>query len=337
VGAGAIGSVIGGRLTEAGASVHLVDGWKEHVEAIQSEGLSLEKPNRTSTIPVKAVHVSELGTLESIDIVLLAVKSYDTLPMLRLVKTHLDRNAFVVSCQNGMNEEAIASVMGPSATLGCLVYFGAVLLGPGRVKQLRDDGRFIIGEYTGGLTKRIEILRALLSMCADTEITDSLRGERWSKLADNCSGNPLLVITGYTMKELHEHKESARIRRALIREIIMVAEALGERPKPVFGVSVELWKKPLSDDVPEIFDGFAARSGVLINTRSSMSYDFEQGREMELDALNGYVLKKGKETGVATPVNTALSAIVKDVGGRVLQPSPVHLTSLLRVVESIGS
>jgi ketopantoate reductase len=139
------------------------------------------------------------------------------------------------------------------------------------------------------------------------------------------------------MKELHEHKESARIRRALIREIIMVAEALGERPKPVFGVSVELWKKPLSDDVPEIFDGFAARSGVLINTRSSMSYDFEQGREMELDALNGYVLKKGKETGVATPVNTALSAIVKDVGGRVLQPSPVHLTSLLRVVESIGS
>jgi ketopantoate reductase len=80
VGAGAIGSVIGGRLTEAGASVHLVDGWKEHVEAIQSEGLSLEKPNRTSTIPVKAVHVSELGTLESIDIVLLAVKSYDTLP-----------------------------------------------------------------------------------------------------------------------------------------------------------------------------------------------------------------------------------------------------------------
>jgi 2-dehydropantoate 2-reductase len=335
-GAGAIGSLIGGRLTEAGVDVWLVDSWREHVKTMQNGGLRLEGPSTTSTIGVKAVHTSEIDRLEPIDIILLSVKSYDTLPMVKLLKSHLNRNAFVVSCQNGMNEETIASVVGPSSTLGCIIYLGASLLAPGHVKQLRRGGRFMAGEYTGGVTKRIKTLGTLLSLCADTTITDDLRGERWAKLADNCTGNPLLAITGYTARELHADQAGTPIRRALIREIVLVAEALGERVKPILAVSADLWKIPLSVSVPEINQGFSLRAKVLVNARSSMSYDMEQGRPLEIDALNGYVLKKGREIGVETPVNAALVSMTRNLSQGIFKPDPKNLAILLEVVEKTG-
>jgi 2-dehydropantoate 2-reductase len=332
-GTGAIGSVIGGCLSRAGADVWLVGPWREHIRALQEEGLRMEDPDGVSTVKVKALHTSEIHRLEKADIVLLGVKSYDTAFMVTLVKPCLNKNAFVVSCQNGMNEEIISSMVGPSATLGCVIHMGATLMGPGHVRKSGRGGGLVIGEYTGGVTKRLETLALLLSVCAETTVTSNLRGERWVKLAQNSIGNPLLALTGYTSRQLHADKASTPVRRAILRELVLVAEALGETLKPMFGVRSELWKMSGSVELPAIEQGFSESARLLADGRSSMSYDLEQGRRMEIEALNGYVVRKGREAGIETPVNMAVVSMIQDLQNGRLKPHPRNLERLLDVIQ----
>lgn len=333
-GAGAIGGLIGGCLSRTGVDVWLIDPWREHIEAMQTSGLRLEEPDGVSAISVKAMHTSEISRLKKVNIVLLCVKSQDTAAMLTLVKPLLVEDGFVVSCQNGINEASISSVVGPSATLGCVIHIGATLIGPGHVKRLRRGGRFVLGEYSGGMTKRLKALATLLSLCAETEVTMDLRGERWAKLAENCAGNPLLALTGYTTQELGRNQAATHVRRALIRELVLVAEACGEHVKPILGIQPEVWKIPLSVAVADIDHGFTERAKVLRSARSSMSYDAEHGRPMEIDALNGYIVTKGRETGIETPINAIVVSMIRDMENGFLKPDPQNLAALATVVKA---
>ena len=334
VGAGAIGSLIGGYLTKAGAHVWLVDPWREHVEAMQTRGLLLEEPDGVSTIKVKAIHISEIRRLGKADTVLLSVKSQYTMATLTVVKPLLVKDGCVVSCQNGINEDVISSIVGPSATFGCVIHLGATLIGPGHVKRLRRGGCLVIGEYIGGVTERLKALATLLSVCAETRVTEDLRGERWTKLAENSAGNPLLALTGYTTQELDGNRAATPVRRALVRELILVAEACGVHVKPILGIQPAVWKAPLSVGLAEIERGFSERAKVMVSARSSMSYDMEQGRPMEIDALNGYIVAKGRDVGIETPVNAVVVSMIRDMENGLLKPDPKNLSALAVVVNA---
>jgi len=241
-GAGAIGSLIGGYLTRAGVEVWFVGQWLDHVSTLKTRGLLLQDPDSTSLIQVKALDISEVNILRDIDILLVCVKSYDTSRFVSVLKPCLSPGGFAVSCQNGINEESIASIIGASFTLGCVIHLGATLVAPGHVKRIRRGGRFIVGELNGKITDRVKSLALLLSSCAETIITDNLWGHRWVKLAYNSSENPLLALSGYTVEELHSHNEFRPIIRAIILELIQVAEAYGYHLEPIHGLPVEIWK-----------------------------------------------------------------------------------------------
>ncbi len=202
MGAGAIGSNVGGMLARAGHDVTLIDQWPAHVEAIKTNGLRLGGSWGDLVSPVKALHLYEAqGIQEPFDNVFLAVKAYDTewatMFILRFLK---EPDGVIVDFQNGINDERVAAVAGRHRTLGCVITIGAGLYEPGLA--LRTDpvgtGRvgFKIGELDGSDTPRARELVEVMNGVTKTELTTHLFGERWSKLAANCMANPLCADVG---------------------------------------------------------------------------------------------------------------------------------------------
>ncbi len=113
IGAGAVGGYVGGLLSRAGHAVTLVDPWPEHVEAIRRHGLGIEgmTPEESVSIPMEALHLTDLQGLSKqrpVDIAFVAVKSYDTDWVTTMIRPYLSEAGYVVSLQNGINEERIA-------------------------------------------------------------------------------------------------------------------------------------------------------------------------------------------------------------------------------------
>ena len=127
IGAGAIGSIVGGMLTKAGHDVTLIEQWPEHVEAMKKVGLRLSGTCGEHLVPVKALHIHEVqGLREPFDAVFISVKSYDTEWATAMAVANLRRpDGVVVDFQNGINDERVAAVAGRERTLGCVITISA--------------------------------------------------------------------------------------------------------------------------------------------------------------------------------------------------------------------
>src|SRR5262245_26956236 len=166
VGAGAIGSVVGGMLTRAGHDVTLIDQWPEHVEAMRKGGLKLSGTCGDHVVPVKALHLHEAqGVTEPFDVVFIAVKSYDTEWATHLGLSYLKRpDGVVVDFQNGINDERVAAIAGKERTLGCVITISAGMYEAGHALRT-DTGSvgFKIGEHDGRETERARRLVAVMN------------------------------------------------------------------------------------------------------------------------------------------------------------------------------
>jgi 2-dehydropantoate 2-reductase len=296
---------------------------------MSEEGLTLDDPGGRARVRVNALHLESLDRIEGKpDVVLLAVKSYDTGPMLKKVKPLIKENTLVVSCQNGLNEEIIAAFVGRKATLGCVISLGAGLEGPGRVRQFRREGRLTIGQLDGGTEKARE-LTPLMSAIAHTDVTGNLPGHRWAKLALNCMGNPLLALSGYTVRELHQDPTARQAIIRVVAELVRAAEAHGVEVAPIAGLSPGLWKQAVRIRLPEVDQALDVMGRKLGEQRSSMVHDLNAGRPTEVEFLNGYVVSKAREGGLDAPCNEAAVALVKKLSKGEIEPDPVHLESIL--------
>ncbi|HEY3954953.1 MAG TPA: 2-dehydropantoate 2-reductase N-terminal domain-containing protein [Streptosporangiaceae bacterium] len=178
IGAGAIGGTIGAHLARDGHEVLLCDADREHVEAINRDGLSIEGPVENFTVPVPAVTPEGLpGVLGRVAV---AVKSHHTEQAAGLLRGRLAADGYVVSFQNGLTAEAITAVTGPGRLIASFVNFGADVLAPGRIMQ-GNVGTFRIGEPAGGaITPRVAELAAALPYA---QATGNIMGYLWGKEA----------------------------------------------------------------------------------------------------------------------------------------------------------
>jgi len=136
LGTGAIGSSVAADLTRAGHDVDLIDQWPAHVEAMKAHGLRVTMSDEDFRVPVRAYHLCELASRNcEFDIVMLAAKSYDTRWLVELIKPYLKADGVLIGLQNGMNDEAIASIVGGQRTLGCVVELSAEVFTPGLVQR----------------------------------------------------------------------------------------------------------------------------------------------------------------------------------------------------------
>jgi 2-dehydropantoate 2-reductase len=343
VGAGALGGYVGGYFARNGADVTLIDMWPEHIETIRSRGLELDgvTPEEKFTVTTaKTMHLTDVQNLAKqrpIDIAFVAVKSYDTVWATAMIKPYLAPDGYVVSLQNCLNEEAIAAVVGWGKTVGVVSSIISVnLYEPGRIRRTAAKGGdkhtvFRVGEVHGVVTNRVRELVELFSGIDSSKPTTNLWGERWTKLTQNGMRNGVSAATGYTGSQCDNNTALRRFAIQLGGESIKVGRALG--------YEIEKIGKLMPDRLVMAADGHAdalAEVEEIMMTqksdnpraniqRPSMAQDMEKGRRTEIQFMNGYIARKGKEVGIPTPAHEKLTEVVTRVERGEIPQSPANL------------
>ena len=339
LGAGAIGSVVGGMLTKAGHDVTLVDQWPEHVQAMKSIGLRLSGTCGEHVVPVRALHLHELQSVDApFDAVFLAVKSYDTDWAAQLAGQYLEPgDGVVVDFQNGINDERVAAIVGRERTLGCVIAISAGIYEAGHAIRT-DTGLvgFYVGELDGRETPRAQQLARVLGAVAPTKVTTNLWGQRWSKLAVNCMGNALAGLSGLGSAELRLEPGPRRVSIHLGAEVVRVGRAHGHTIEPLIGGidAQRIVDAAEGRGLAEVEADLAAEAKRRTGGRPSLLQDVMKRRRTEVDFLNGHVSAEGRKTGVPTPFNDAIVAAVHAHPVGRLTPSPKHLEPLVAMLPS---
>ncbi|MCB4823229.1 ketopantoate reductase family protein [Roseicella aerolata] len=344
IGAGAVGGYAGAHMVRAGEDVTFVDMWPEHVEAMRTKGLRIThlKDVPEFTVPAKAIHLTELQQVSKekpFDIAFICVKAYDTAWATMMVKQYLAPGGYCVSLQNCMNEETIASVVGWGRTLGAIASSITVeLMTPGHVHRNAGKGGaahtvFRVGEVHGRPTERAKEVTRLVGTADSALTTGNLWGERWSKLVINAMGNGMSASTGLISREILLDDTLRHFTARLGSEAIRTGQALGYALEEIHHMDPELIARAGEGDpaARRAYDEHriqeASKPGGGAH-RPSMGQDMVKGRRTEIEFLNGFIVDKAKEIGLATPANAALTEIVKRVERGELQPDPRHIKDL---------
>jgi 2-dehydropantoate 2-reductase len=336
IGAGAIGSVVGGLLTKAGHDVTLVDQWPEHVEKMRAQGLRLSGTCGDHQIPVQALHIHEMQRIaEPFEAAFVAVKSYDTEWATALAMQYLRKpDGVVVDFQNGINDHRVAAVAGKDRTLGCVITIGAGMYEPGHAMRT-DQGSigFKIGELNGADSPRARKLAEIMNAVAPTNVTTNLFGERWSKLTVNCMANPLAGLSGWGSAEVRSQPVPSRIGIHVAAEAIRVGGASGYEVEPIYGIAAKRFVDAAEGrGYAEVAAEMAQSAKFLSGGRPSLLQDVMRGRRTEIEYLNGYVCAEGKRLGVPTPVNDAVVETVLSYKVGALKPDPRNLEPITAVL-----
>lgn len=296
LGAGALGSAIGGALSGAGEDVTLI-ARQGHVDAMISKGLTLREDGIDRVVRVKAA--TSLQGLGEADLIIVLVKSFHTREAIEDAVPSIGAGTTILSLQNGLgHEDVIANVVGRDKVIGGKTYLGGVLLAPGHVIAGLKGKETIIGELDGQISERVQRIVATFKR-ANLMITASnnILGTIWDKLLVNVATGALAGITRLPYGGLYQVPEIRACALAAIAEAMSVARASGIR---LATTDVEQpWLK--------------AAQGLPAEFKTSMLQSLEKGSATEIDYINGAVVRCGEKCGVATPVNQSLVACVKGI------------------------
>jgi 2-dehydropantoate 2-reductase len=315
VGAGAIGSLIGGLLARAGEEVTLV-GRRAHVQAVREHGLRIEGVLGALTIPVRAAETLDFRP----DLGLLAVKTQDVERVCDQVQAYI-QDAVIVTLQNGVRSDGMVATRVPKANIvSGVVMLNAQFLIPGQITYAHA-GSLLIGEAFGENGQRVREIQALLSRAVRTEISDNIRGAHWTKLLLNNLGNGLEAMTGLAVSECMRHAGLRRIGILALREGNQAIEKAGLRLAPIPQIPAPALGFIIRTPVPVAAWALSLSMGSL-KTLSSTLQSLRRGRSTEIDYLNGEIVRLGRQLGMATPYNSKVVEIVKEVekSGRFFAP-----------------
>ncbi len=294
IGAGAMGSLFGGKISKTQNEVLLYDINREHVETINSRGLVIEEPllNREETLHPRATSNPE--DVRGSDIVVIFVKSTVTETVAKQFVSIVGEKTIAVTFQNGLgNEEIIRGIFGKNRTAAGVTSQGATFLGPGRIRHAGNGPTHIC--MSNLENERIKpFVEVLNSAGLETHIDENIQSLIWSKLIINVGINALTALTGLKNGELLNFEETKTLMKELVDEACMVADRKGIRLS---------YPDPL-ETVYEV-----ARKTAL--NRSSMLQDFDRGSRSEIDFINYAIVREGEKLGINTPVNRTVSYLVR--------------------------
>lgn len=297
LGAGALGCAIGAALTEGGSDVWLINRSEAHVEAMNRDGLRIERAGRDYYLPVQAALMAE--PVGPVDLVIVLVKSFSTREAIEGAMGLIGEHTVVLSLQNGLgHEDILAEAVGRERVLAGKTYVGGVLLAPGHIVSGIEGKQTLIGELDGTLSPRVQAIadefnRAGLS----TTVSTNIIGTMWDKLLINVATGALSGITRLGYGDLYAIPQIRETALAAVAEAMAVADAAG--------IS-------LSMTHPEQAWTLAAE-GLPASFKTSMLQSLEHGSPTEIDFINGSVVRWGQRHGLPTPVNAALVACIKGI------------------------
>ena len=168
--------------------------------------------------------------------------------------------------------------------------------------------------------------------CIDgAKTTTNIWGERWSKLTTNASGNPMQGMTGLGSGGLSEMPGARRIQVQICKESAQVGLAHNVLVESISGVAAEVWARADEGDVMEDLDAKFRGGRGGSDWKSSMGQDVAKGRKTEVEFMNGFISRMGREIGVPTPVNDAVVSVVKEIDDGVAVADPSNVDRVLEL------
>jgi 2-dehydropantoate 2-reductase len=301
VGAGAMGSVYGALMVDAGHEVWMFDKWQEHVDAMRSRGLTVEGASGNRTVAINATtNAAEAGPC---GLVIVATKGHDTDAAVAGARAMIGPESAVLSLQNGLgNVEKIQNLLGehPGGVLaGIAGGFGASMVGPGHAHH-NGMQAINIAEAAGGLTDRLEVVRAVWTSSGFTcNIYEDIWPVVWSKLNANIAVSACSSLFGLRTREVKANPHAWDLAKACVLETSAVAAAKGI--KLLYDDPVQ-WVSDFIDQMPD--------------ARPSMYQDVLAGRRSEIDIIHGGVVAEGQRLGVPTPTCAFMVTAVRAMQGK---------------------
>ena len=293
LGAGAVGCYFGGMLARAGAPVTLI-GRPAHVAAFQLEGLLLDTLQFKARVPVDAS--TDASAVAGAALVLVCVKSGDTDAAAKSVAPHLAPGATIVSLQNGVDNAARMRPLVDAEVLAAVVYVGCQMAGPGHVRHT-GRGDLVIGGRAGadeGARRAASVAAVFERAGVPCKVSSNVDGELWIKLIINCAYNAACALSRLQYGPMVASAWARELMAQVVDEAVTVARAEG-----------------VALDTDGLLERVLSIGAAMPAQLSSTAQDIGLGKATEIDALNGYVARRGAELGVPTPVNRTLHALVK--------------------------
>ena len=291
VGAGAVGGYFGGMFARAGAPIVLI-GRRHFADAVNSNGLVLDKSEGQERIRVSAT--TEMSAIRDCSLILFSVKANDTAETAKQIAPFLQPDATVVCLQNGVDNADRVRAVTNVVTVPAVVYVAVSVPEFGRVKHLAR-GDLVIGPPSERTTEVANVFNRAAISC---RISENIEGELWVKLLCNCALNAISALGRARYGQIVQSGDAKQLMQDVVDEVLAVARAAGV----------------VLPGVDDRESGMAAAMEIatqMAEAFSSTAQDLNRGRPTEIDALNGYIARRGAELGVPVPVNHALLTLVK--------------------------
>lgn len=332
VGAGTVGSVVGGYLTGSGYNVTFADSWAANVDVLNNEGLKLSGTRGEHHFRVKAIKMEELANQKSLyDIIYISVKNYDTAAVVEQIRPLVINDTVVISTQNGINEEYIADEIGANHVIGAVTEFSGYMSGPGSVVETRKDGGFVLGELDGKDTPRLRKIANIMAACGNIKLSNNIMGILWSKLIWNSMMNPLTAISGYGTGRILQNEKYRKLAIEVGKEGFKVSKKHQVTLEPLTLMGID--PRRLDPDKPEEIAAEEAALKLLpepLDKMPSMAQDIKNGRQTEIDYINGIIVDFGKKLNVPTPVNQEVVKALHGVEANRQAQSPELLDEMVK-------
>ena len=331
VGLGGIGGVIAGRLRAAGQNIAGVTRNEAIRTALERDGFQIEG---CAPAPIGLLFEKPPATA-SFDLILIATQPPQVEAAAVQAMPALAPGGAIVVLPNGLCEERVSRAVGQEHVVGAIIAWGASMIGPGLYRQTSQGG-FTIGLPEGPPDDRCRALARLLTAVGPTALTDNLRGARWTKLAFNCAVSTLGTVGGARLGPLLSRSFVRRLGLEVMTEVVAVAQAEGVRLEKLAG-TIDLPRLALTPAEKEGRGRWSmvAKHGLLLaagakyrRLRSSMLAAIERGRPPAVDFLNGEVVSRAQEHGIAVPVNDQLLHAVHRIAAGEMKSSVATLRSI---------
>ncbi len=294
MGSGGLGGYFGGMLARAGEDVTFI-ARGAHLEAITADGLTVKLPSAEEfTIDAKATN--DPSAIGPVDLVLFCVKTYDTDAAAEQVRPMVGPETMIASIQNGVdNGERIEKFSGAGHFAPGVSYVNGLIEKPG-VILVRADNMTSFGEINGSVSPRIERLVDSFSHAGiGVESRTDMQNFLWEKFVAICGVGGAEILARQPMGPVLATPETKDLLISLLQEVVAVAQGVGAN---------------LSPELPDQLVEFASNR-LPPTHRTSMFADLLEGKRLEVESLNGTVVRLGREQGVSTPLNFAVYAALK--------------------------
>ncbi|MEK4057030.1 ketopantoate reductase family protein [Paenibacillus sp. FSL F4-0087] len=313
LGAGSLGTIAGAYIAAGGQDVELIDVYQAHVDALNQTGAQI---TGTTDFQAKVKAITPDDMSGTYDLVLLLTKQLYNESVLKDLLPYLDDQSVVLSLQNGIPEEKVASIVGRERVIAGSVEFGATFIEPGVSRLTTEFNRFKqyafqIGELNGETTERIQQIKSILDLVGGTHISDNLVGTKWSKLLINNAFSGLSAALNVEYGVVLDHDISIVSAVRIADETIKVGHANGVKFATMGGFDIESLEIQRDKDIPERIETLRILMESSRLLKASMLQDLEKQRQTEIDYINGVVPRSASGKQISTPYNDMVVKLVK--------------------------